>query len=483
VPKPTTKPNIIFLTDDEHRWDFCSGGLIESLETPALDRLKKMGVTLSNAVTNSPICMPARFTWLTGLYASQSAAGPRNGKDWPKGHPTVAHAMQRAGYNTALIGKLHSHAASALVNDNLIDLEDHTKERGFDYVFECSGRELFTKKGVKGCRYTEYLKSKGLYEKLLEDYSSRTVKNDRKNKYASSVIDIEDHFDSFVSREIARWLDEYSEDKPFFLHASIFGPHYPLDPPEEYFKKFKPEDMPVPAGVDDSDEVRFWQEQRAVYAAFVEFTDSRMGLVLDAVEKKGLLDNTIIIYTTDHGDMMGDHGMGYKNKPYEASVRAPTVVWDPASKLPGGTVLTDSAEGVDIPATILEAGSDEHLQTAMPGSPAKSFLKYARGETDSHRDWAYAEIGTNCEGSGYWRMARTSEWKYVKSGNGDMLFNLEDDPFECNNLAEETDQLPRINEMRGLLIERLTSLFVPPASVTCEVKEGYYEAMIPGENE
>ena len=131
--------------------------------------------------------------------------------------------------------------------------------------------------------------------------------------------------------------------------------------------------------------------------------------------------------------------------------------------------MTDSAESVDIPATILEAGSDEHLQTAMPTSPAKSFLKYTRGETESHRDWAYAEIGTNCEGSAYWRMARTDEWKYVISSNGDMLFNLKDDPFESENLANDEEQLPRINKMRGLIIGRLASLFVPPASVTCKM--------------
>ncbi len=463
----TTKPNIILLTDDEHRWDFYSGGLIDGLNTPTIDSLKQKGVTLPNSISNCPVCMPTRFTWLTGLYASQSPSGPRNGKDWPLGHPTFAHALQRAGYHTSLIGKLHSHCGPTLSQNHLKDLEIHTKERGFDDVFECCGRSILAQKGEKNCRYTDYLKSRGIYEKLVEDTRSRDHRLGGKNFHSSSVIDIEDHFDNFLCREMVRWIDSYSSEKPFFLHASFFGPHFPLDPPEPFFSRYKPADMPPPVGVDDPEEIDFWQKQRASYCGLIEFTDYCMGKFLEAVENKGLFDNTIIIFTSDHGDMMGDHHLFFKFKPYDASARTPTVIYDPNSKRPGGTILQDMGEAVDIPATLLEAGSDEHLQEAMPGSPGLSMLQYARGEKDSHRKWAYSELGHLCPGSKAWRLARTQDWKYVFGTHGDMLFNMKEDPYETNNLIDDKDQLKRMNDMRGLIIERLGSLLVPPATIQC----------------
>lgn len=475
------RPNIIFLTNDEHRWDFFAGGQVQGLRTPAFDRLKAEGVTLTNAISNCPVCMPTRFTWLTGLYASQSAAGPRNGKDWPKGHPTVAHALQRAGYRTALIGKLHSHDGHTLSKHHLRDLEAHTQERGFDDVFECSDRNMIAKKGMVGCRYTDYLKSKGLCDKLIADGRSRDHRIGGENFHSPSVVDAEDHFDSFVCREMIRWLDERAAtSQPFFLHASFFGPHFPLDPPEPFFSRHRPEDMPPPAGVDDPKEVEFWQKQRASYCGLIEFTDHCMGRFLEAVEAKGLMENTIVLYATDHGDMMGDHGMFFKMKPYDASVRTPFIVRDPASALPGGAVLTDMAEAVDIPATILDAGSDEHLQEAMPCSPGKSFLQYTRGNAEAHREWAYSEQGHLCEGARSWRLARTPEWKYVFGEKGDMLFNMAEDPLEVSNLAGDPAQRERICEMRGLLIRRMGSLLVPPATVTCSIDPEFYKGVTRG---
>ncbi|MCA1810147.1 MAG: sulfatase-like hydrolase/transferase [Lentisphaerae bacterium] len=473
----TRRPDIIFLTDDEHRWDFYGGGQVPGLQTPTIDRLKRRGVTLTNAVSNCPVCMPTRFTWLTGLYGSQSAAGPRNSKDWPHGHPTVAQSLQRAGYHTALIGKLHSHCGETVSRNHLKDLEKHTHDRGFDDVFECSGRGIYPKKGRPECRYTDYLKSKGLYDAMVADACTRDHRLGGTNMYSPSIVGVEDHFDNFVGREMIRWINDYSMDKPFFLHASFFGPHFPLDPPEPFFSRHRPDDMPPPAGVEDPERIKFWQKQRAAYCGLIEFTDYCMGKFLDALEARGLLENTIIIFASDHGDMMGDHNMFYKMKPYDASVRTPFIVCDPASVLPGGTVLQGLAEAVDIPATILAAGSDEHLQDAMPCSPGRSFLEYVRGGAGKHREWAYAEQGNLGEGGSSWRMVRTAVWKYVFAEKGDMLFNLPLDPFEQRNLVDEPGQQERVKAMRGLLIQRMGSLLVPPATVTSNVSAKFYKGV------
>lgn len=479
------RPNILFLTDDEHRWDFYTGGLIEGLETPAIDRLKRMGVSLPNAITNCPVCMPTRFTWLTGLYASQSPAGPRNAQDWPYGHKTVAHALQRAGYSTALIGKLHSHCGRTMAQHHLNELEHHTRARGFDYAYECSGvgGNKNEGQGHKGSRYTDFIKSKGngLYEKLLKDSASRDHRIGGKNLYSPSVLPAEDRLDSFITDEIIRWLQAYESDQPFFLHGSLTGPHFPHDPPEPYFSKHKPADMPVPLGVEDPAKIKYWREQRAAYCGMVEYVDNLIGRILDTVEARGLLENTIIIFSSDHGDMMGDHGLYYKIHPYDASIRTPTIIYDPASKRPGGTVLTDMIEAVDIPGTFLEAGSDEHLQEAMPASLSRSFLKYARGEVDSHREWAYCEHGHFFEGAHrVYRLARDTEWKYVFSASGDnILFNLKQDPFEEHNRIDEKGQTKRINEMQARILRRMGQMMVPPEPLRTNIPLAFHKRLLP----
>jgi len=469
------RTNILFLTDDEHRWDFYTGGLIDGLQTPAVDRLKRMGVTFSNAFSNCPVCMPTRFTWLTGLYASQSPSGPRNAKDWPCGHKTVAHALQRAGYETAIIGKLHSHCGRTMAGRHLSEFEKRARERGFDYVFECQGAKTRS-------RYTDYIIEKHgeeFYEKMVEDVASRDHRIGGTNLYSPSFLPTEDRQDVFIADEVVRWLSERSSGKPFFLHASFTGPHFPHDPPEPYFSRYGPGDMPPPVGVDDPRELKYWREQRAAYCGKIEHIDYLIGRILDAVEANGLLDNTIIVFSSDHGDMMGDHHLFYKIHPYDASIRTPTIVYDPSSKRPGGTVLTDMVEAVDIPATFLEVGTDEHLQDAMPTSLARSFLKYARGAVNSHREWAYCEHGNFCEeGARVYRLARDREWKFVFYEKGNMLFNIREDPFEQNNLVDDESQMTRVNEMQARIIRRMGEMMVPPESLETNVPIEFYKGVL-----
>lgn len=194
----------------------------------------------------------------------------------------------------------------------------------------------------------------------------------------------------------------------------------------------------------------------------------------------GLLDDTIIVFSCDHGDMMGDHGLYYKIHPYDASIRTLTIIYDPASKRPGGTVLTDMVEAVDIPGTFLEAGSDEHLQDAMPTSLSRSFLKYARGEVDAHREWAYCEHGHFCgHGGRNDRLARDGEWKYVFYTKGNMLFNIKEDPFEEHNLIDDKGHTERIHAMQARIIRRMGEMMIPPQSLQTNIPIEFYKGALP----
>jgi len=447
--------NILLVTDDQHRWDFFQGGAVPTLSLPSLSRLAAEGTTLTHAYSNCPICMPTRFTWLYGLYASQVAerlAG--NAQDWPGHLPSMAHALRDAGYRTALVGKLHWHAG--LYRRDLVRDEHDTRARGFDDVFETSGKSLAW---WYDCRYTQHLDSKGLLQIYRDDVASRCAQLGGHERYAPSPLAAQDHMDSVIGAEARRWLEAYDGEKPFFLHASFCGPHFPLDPPEPYFRRHRPDDMPPPEGVGDPHEIRKWQERRALYRDLLALVDDQIGRLLDALDAKGLANDTLVVFTTDHGDMLGHCGLTQKGRPHDASARTPVI-----ARLPGviaqGNVLDGMAEAADLPCAILEAagcGAHEEIRRLLPGTPGRSWWNYISGAADSHRDWIYSEHHAPT-----WRMIREPDWKYVfQHDAGDSLFNMPHDPNEMHNLIADPAHTPRVSHMRHQLLtsrgKRVTS--------------------------
>lgn len=457
----SSKPNILLITSDQHRWDFYDNHTVPSLRSPNLTRLKRESVTLTNAVSNCPICIPTRFTWCHGLYASQGAARLlRNCHDWPSGLPSMPQALQRAGYHTAIIGKLHSH--EGLHHRDLCDPEhvQDTRDRGFDHVFEVCGKSLAF---WFDCNWTRYLEERGQLARYRDDLAVRSVQisgDQARGDYGPSFLPTEDNMDSFIGRHVAQWLqDERPSDQPFFLHASFCGPHGPYDPPEEYAAQYRAEDMPPPEGVDDPEAIRQWQHLRALYCAQIELIDDQIGMVLENLERNGLADNTVILFATDHGDMLGHLGRGAKGPAYDTSSRTPYLLYWPG-KTSAGTVLETPVEAVDLPATIMDiAGLGPDPTNQIPYSPGRSFLQYALGEGAPARNWAYSEWG---HGINSWRMCREADWKYVMSPQGgDQLFHLADDPWEMHNLIEHAEHTERISRMRRQLLESMLSAVTP----------------------
>ncbi len=458
--------NILLITDDEHRWDFMGTQAPPQLRIPSIKRLSSEGVTLTNAISNCPICMPTRFSWLYGLYASQGAASLLdNAGDWPTHLPSLAQALQREGYHTALIGKLHS--LGGLYHRDVVAHEGLTRARGFHDVFEVCGKSLAY---WYDCRWTRYLRSRGLLERYREDVASRTSMIGGAERYEPSFLPGEHHMDRFIGNRVCRWLEEYDGARPFFLHASFCGPHFPLDPPEELFDHYRPEEMPPPAvpealsaedGTTHSprDELPEWQRQRALYCGLIEQVDREIGRVLDLLTHKTWERNTLVVFTTDHGDMLGDLGLEHKGVPYDASCRTPVVLRLPEVLQPG-QVLDSPAEAVDLPVTLLDAaGAGSRISGYLPSTPGRSYWDYARGLEADHRKWAFSE----CHGGKRaWRMCRERDWKYVHYADGrDLLFHTEKDPLETTNLANLPESSRRISHMRSLLIRSLSAIAAP----------------------
>ena len=449
-------PNILLITDDQHRWDFYDNRTVPDLSVPAIRRLSAEGATLVNAASSCPICMPTRFSWLYGLYASQAAHQlMHNSHDWPTHLPSMAHSLQNRGYRTVLTGKLHS--VAGLFNMDLADIEDVTRQRGFDDVVEVSGKSLSY---WYDCAYTDHLRGKGLLEKYRADVKTRCSQLGGREHFSPSPLSPEDHMDGFIGARALERLRECARHKPFFMHASFCGPHFPLDPPEPYFSRYRPEDMPPPEGVDDAAEIKRFREERALYCGLIHFVDEQIGALLDELDNLGIAENTLVVFTTDHGDMMGHHSLTGKGRWYDTSCRTPVIARFPGV-IPSGTVLDSPAESVDLPCTLLDAagcaGEDVAISDLLPNSPGLSYWKYLQGDTNGHREWSYSE-----HVQPDWRMCRDRTWKYVfRPEDEDLLYNLEDDPWESNNLVCHDGCREKLVEMKDRLLQSMSRCVAP----------------------
>lgn len=466
------QPHILLITTDEQRFD--TYGLANSAwpQMPNMSRLRNEGTTLTNAYSNSPVCMPCRYGWMTGLYNSQTERGPNNGYDWPDYHPTMPQALQKAGYHTALFGKLHAFNAGKLRSNHLNDLHDHNMKWGFDTLWECSGRDIWSYVfkdnviGIQGCNYTDYLRKNGLYDQALAHNVMRShhrKANQGREPFLPGVLQAKDSMDAVVANELCSFINTYNNEAPLYLHASFFGPHYPTDASQEYLDKYNPDDMPVPHGLSDPQEIRLWQQNRAMYMAITNVVDDQIGRVLTALEQRGWLDDTIILFTTDHGDMQGDFHLYQKRYPYEGAARTPILIRHPAT-IAAGVTLQSPVESVDVPNTILAAaGLDEKIRTkSLPFSPGRSFLQYARQQTSDFRDSAYVEMGDEASARTC-RMLRQGDWKYVHwAAMSHCLFNLKEDLGELNNLVNDPIHAGRVCQMKSDLLDRMTNIHNPP---------------------
>lgn len=442
------RPNILFITNDQHRYDFYEGGPIPGLQTPNISRLRAEGTTLTNSFSSCPLCVPTRFTWLYGVRASQGngAWGDHDGR-WPIHLRSMTHLLQYAGYHTALIGKLHSHCG--LPDLDLADIQDESLARGFDEITEMAGKSL-----VKyfDCNYTRHLDNKGLlqqYLQRLKDYGTRHCE--------PLPLDEEDSMDAVVGRHAAKWLSEYEGDEPFFLHASFCNPHFPYDPVAKYANRHRPQDMPPPSGVDDPERIQSHKKARARYCGLIEQDDDEIGKLLQILDKRDLSDNTVVILTTDHGDMMGYRDKRGKQEPYDPSARTPVTIRYPGT-VPAGLTLDDPAESIDIPCSILEAAGLHDLpDDLLPTSPGKSWWNYVQSNQDHHRSWAYSEMGP-------WKMVCDRNWKYIHRSNAqNELYNRNEDPDELHNLIDQPEHRSRIREMQSWLIESMSHNIAPPS--------------------
>lgn len=410
------QPNIVLIMTDHFRPDAVGNS------TPNLMRLVKSGTKFENAYAATPLCQPSRVSMVTGLYPSQNGVC---GNMTPPisdelRDDTFMNHLQSAGYYTAMIGKHHYIDAYGLGIDVVAEQDDAIKAYGFDHVWQ-----------VVDCdenlhnddRYTHYLREKG----LLEMYREET----RKHSWNCGPypLDEEDCEDRYIGRMGCDFVEEYDESKPFYLNLSFVGPHPPYWHPGNL--QHDPQKMSAPIGAPDTEFVR---ERRAHYMDKCAIIDRAIGELIQSLEEKGIFDETIIIFVSDHGDNLGDFGIWDKRFYYEQSAGVPMIFHGPGirrgDRNVGGKHSKALVSLTDLYPTILSLAEVE-TNNLRQNRDGRDLLKILREEKGAFRDELFSELGTSV-------MIRHGNWKLVydpEQGGVQYLFNLANDPTEENNLA------------------------------------------------
>ncbi len=448
-----TKPNILFIMTDQQRWD-AMGTSGDWVTTPALDRIAAEGVRFTQCITTTPICIPARVTLATGRYPHNNAVWSNVNYTMPEDAPTWMRAIRDLGYRTSLFGKTHLHPHRG----DLRERECLLNAYGLDDVDEIGGPRASAQ---VMSHMTAMWQDKGLLDAYREDFAERFANKPHVSR--PSVLPLEDYADVYVGQQAKRYLEAYDRDEPWLCWVSFGGPHEPWDAPEPYASQFDPDAMPppVPRPAHDQNRPQGWLDyymansspalepgdeaaMRANYAGNVRLIDDQIGDILAAIEARGELDNTVIAFTSDHGEMNGDWGLIYKMNFLDGALRVPLLVRTPATATNGGMVSDALAENCDLGPTLVElAGGDlEHRQFARSLLPAL--------DGGSHREDALSEFRGEF-------MLMTEEWKMAlnREGRVYLLFDRAADPQETRNLAGLPEMRTVEDELRLRTLERI----------------------------
>ena len=427
-----SRPNLLYIHSDQHNPAVlgCYGD--ELVQTPHLDGLAAKGVVCSAVYCPSPVCVPSRMAMLCGKYPHEIEVWT-NGQILGSEVPTLAHAMGAAGYRPLLAGRMHSVGPDQLHGYVDRPIGDH----GGNWPGSGAAPRQF------GNRLAESGAGQSLYQVHDEDVTATAV--------------------SFLKQQ-GESRRAGADDGPFSLSVGFMLPHHPYLARRALYDRYR-DIMTLPAVREPFGEqlhpfVRWWREwsafidipeetildARAAYWALVEEMDSMIGQILTALEENGLAGNTLILYTSDHGDSVGEHDLWMKRTFYEESVKVPAILSWPGV-LPEGTRCDRVMSSLDLNATMLAAMQAPEL----PGSRGRDALSLLGGADDSWEGVAFSEYALQ-EGP-VQRMIRKQEWKLVYHHNErPQLFDVAADPHETVDRAEDPDCRDVVEELLHLVL-------------------------------
>ena len=451
-------PNVVLIMVDQMRGDCLSCLNHPAVETPWLDHLARKGVTMTRAYSNVPSCIAARAALMTGL--KQEHHGRLGYEDRIPWHykTTLGGCFTAGGYQTHVVGKMH--------------VWPQRNRLGFDEV-ELHDGYLHTTRNA-GVPHREYFDVNDDYLAFLRQHKPDADLNDAGlecNSWLARPFPYEEslHPTNWVVSQSIRFLSRRDPTKPFFLKMSFVRPHSPLDPPQYYYDMYINRELPEPlhAPWEPEDTQHLGQyanatmgrvrdeairRARAAYYGSITHIDAQIGRFLMALTDQGLIKDTVILFCSDHGDMLGDFNFLRKSVAYEGSAHVPMILADPGNllDLPQGSRCATLCELMDVMPTLLDMAGLPIPQ----GLDGKSLLPVARGKGAPLHDHLHGEH-TYGDWSGQWILK--DSWKYIwYAANGrEQLFDLAQDPHELNDLAGDGACAETLAGLRALLIADL----------------------------
>ena len=430
-------PNILLIMSDEHAPMYSGPYGHPLVQTPNMDRLAEDGVTFENAYCNSPLCMPSRMSFMTGRYIHMIGA-------WDNAAPlrpdavTWTHYLRAAGYDVVLSGKQHFGGMDQLhgFREQLArDLHAERQHRLTDW-------EIGTPPAARP------------WQGLAEAGPGTTKE-----------IEIDD----LVEEQAITYLRETDrKNQPWALNVSFIAPHFPLVVPQRFWDLYPIDEIDMPNVPDGHLENQHpvYQRMRSMfgcidfpeelvrrarmgYYGLITYLDEKIGNLLQTLKETGQLENTIVIYTSDHGEMNGEHGMWRKSNFYEASVRIPLQIMFP-DRLQAGSRIDEVVSLVDLTATLIDL-SGEQVNSQLDGD---SLLPLIHGTDSNWKDSAFSEYLAH----GVQRpmaMLRKGKYKYNFSlGDPPELYDISEDPEEFNNLANKGEYEEICDSLESQLLEQ-----------------------------
>ena len=471
------RPNILLLCTDQQRYDSLGVYGNPAAQTPVLDRLAVDGTLFKNCYVQNTICSPSRASLFTGMYA-------RNHGLWANGVALPAHrklftrALADAGYDCGMVGKQHLAACAGWQTEP-------RRDDGYR-VFEWAHDPIH---GSPQNAYHRWLADH--HPEILARLTGRIdpeAGNVARTATPANLVPVEAHFSHWVAERSIAFIAEPARavDQPFFLIANFFDPHHPFGAPGEYRRRFDAAAIAPPVGSQEEllnkpavqreyskasyagqapgfldyaeDEIR---EVRAAYHAMIAFIDSEVGRVLEALERSGRADDTLVVFTSDHGELLGDHQMLLKGPMmYDCCARVPLVMRWPG-RVAAGQRRDELVQWIDLTATLLDV-ADAH---GLPDAQGSSLMPLAAGGPVTWRRWAlseYRDAGHPGAAGVHTTMLRWDDTKLVlwhgdpaapRETEGE-LYDLANDPDELVNLYDE----PSKRELRETMKDRLLNV-------------------------
>jgi choline-sulfatase len=429
------RPNIVFICVEQYCFKYTGYSGHRWVHTPNLDRIASRGVTFSNAYTTAPVCAPARAGLMTGMFPSDNNSFG-NTTVWDGSNPTWGTRLQEVGYQTWATGKLDLNPAYDL---------------GFVLDYVQNGNAT-----LKGADITELFRRPLIYRMKERPHVNGRA---REHRYSHDV--------KACNKALKHLRSKRKTDKPWATYIGYHLAHPPFVALDKYYHFYYPDrvDMPnILPGHLEKQHLMFQRlrcfkrlampifpeerirKARAGYFGMITELDEYIGQIWDQLEKTGQLSNTIFVFTADHGEMLGDHGLWYKNNLYDEATHVPLLI--AGAGLPEGKQIDTTVSHMDLTYTLLE-WTGAKRPDSLRGHSLTSMI-YGKG-LGKHPGYAYCESqgAGNCTGS---FMIRKGDWKYLNfTWYDDLLFNLSDDPGEFTNRIDDPSTKDVLNELKNIL--------------------------------